>query len=92
MARQLGVRADLRGDEADLGTLPAARGEGRVRKFVAGVVVGLVLAAGSSRAEWGYGDWGTLKQMNIELQRIANALDRLVSMEAQRLPAEKRPQ
>lgn len=60
-----------------------------MRRFVAGVIVGLALAAGSSVADWSMIDYGELKLIRIELKRIANALDRLVSIESQRLPAEK---
>lgn len=64
-----------------------------MRKLVAGIVIGLVLSAGAVRADWGFGDWGTLKEIaaslmgiRVELQRIANAADRLVAIEAYKNP------
>lgn len=61
-----------------------------MKRFVGGVVIGLVLSAGVSSAD--FLSYQALQGVRIELQRIANALDRLVSMEAQKLPAERRPQ
>lgn len=79
-----------------------------MKKFVAGLVLGLLLSAGASRADWDWIDTGVLKEVRtsaqqihldlalikVELQRIANAQDRLVSQQsgATRAEVEKRNQ
>lgn len=65
-----------------------------MKKFIAGVVIGLMLSAVPTKAQSYTEAFAALIGIRVELQRIANALDRIVSQQsgATRAEVEKRNQ
>jgi len=47
-----------------------------MKKVIVGVLIGLALAAAPIRADWGMGDWGTLKEIRTALVDLAKAQSR----------------
>lgn len=52
-----------------------------MKKFVAGLVLGLAVAAVPSVAEWGWGDMDILKGIAKDVTRIATALEKIAAAE-----------
>lgn len=68
-----------------------------MRKFIAGLLLGLSLSAVPTAAEWGYGDMDLLKKLvesvnriGIALNKLAIAQERIATATEAQLPAERR--
>lgn len=50
-----------------------------MKKFIAGLLLGLSLSAIPVAAEWGWGDMDLLKRLVTNTERIAKALERIAA-------------
>jgi len=61
-----------------------------MKKVIAGVLIGLALSSAPTRADWGMGDWGTLKEIRAALVDLARAQARAADMSQRQAAAFER--